>query len=300
MIRKLNSTTSSAIIYHLKSIFAEHGIPEELVTDNGPQYSSSEFATFCSQWGIKHTTSSPLYPQSNGFSERMVQTVKNLLKKADDAGEDPYIALLNYRTTPVDSKLQAPAKLLNQRDYRTQLPSSGRLQRQKTNDNDLLQLQRRQEIQRQQHGQKHSRELKDLVPGQPVAVYNPPSKTWVTAEVKDKLDEPRSYIAKTTNGSELRRNRIHLKPVQPRQTSPQIAPGDTAEPKKPPSTSSPFKTVQTRANTSTLSPSTTIQTCADTPTYRDTEADVKRTSSGRAVKPPSKLNLFVSRRPLRT
>ena len=57
----------------------------------------------------------------------MVQTVKNLLKKSE-AGEDPYIALLNYRTTPVDSKLQAPAKLLNQRDYRMLLPSSGCLQ----------------------------------------------------------------------------------------------------------------------------------------------------------------------------
>ena len=45
----------------------------------------------------------------------MIQTVKNLLKKAEGAGEDPYIALLNYRATPVYSKLQAPAKLLNQR-----------------------------------------------------------------------------------------------------------------------------------------------------------------------------------------
>ena len=118
VFRKLSTTTSSAIIHHLRSILAEHGIPEELVTDNGPQYSSHEFKKFCSEWGIKHTTSSPLYPQSNGFSERMVQTVKNLLKKSEETGEDPYIALLNYRTTSVDTKLQAPAKLLNQRDYR--------------------------------------------------------------------------------------------------------------------------------------------------------------------------------------
>ena len=162
VIRKLSTTTSSAIIHHLRSIFAEHGIPVELVTDNGPQYSSHEFKKFCSEWGITHTTSSPLYPQSNGFSERMVQTVKNLLKKSEEAGEDPYIALLNYRTTSVDSKLQAPAKLLNQRNYGTLLPSSGRLQRLKTNDDDLPYLQRRQESQRQQHGQRHRRELEDL------------------------------------------------------------------------------------------------------------------------------------------
>ena len=212
VIRKLNTTTSSAIITHLKSIFAEHGIPEELVTDNGPQYSSHEFSKFCSEWGIRHTTSSPLYPQSNGFSERMVQTVKNLLKKADNAGEDPYIALLNYRTTPVDNKLHAPARLLNQREYRTQLPSSGRIQRMKSNDDDLLQLQKRQEMQRQNYAQ-NRRELDGLSPGQLVAVYNPSSKTWTAAEVKEKLDEPRSYTVKTSNGSELRRNRIHIKPI---------------------------------------------------------------------------------------
>lgn len=83
--KKLNSTTSAAIINHLKSIFAEHGIPESLVTDNGPQYSSREFAAFCDHWGINHITSSPLYSKSNGFIEPMVQTVKNLLKKSDAA-----------------------------------------------------------------------------------------------------------------------------------------------------------------------------------------------------------------------
>ena len=48
----------------------------------------------------------------------MVQTVKNLLKKSDAAGQDPYLALLSYRTTPIDSNLPLPAKVLNQRDYR--------------------------------------------------------------------------------------------------------------------------------------------------------------------------------------
>ncbi|XP_020621537.1 uncharacterized protein K02A2.6-like [Orbicella faveolata] len=126
---KLNSTTSAAIINHLKSIYAEYGTPESLVTDNGPQYSSREFAAFCNHWGINHITSSPLYPKRNGFIERMVQTVKNLLKKSDAAGQDPYLALLSYRTTPIDRNLPSPAKVLSQRDYRTQLPCSGRLQR---------------------------------------------------------------------------------------------------------------------------------------------------------------------------
>ena len=109
ILRKLNPTTSAAIINHLKAIFAEHVIPESLVTDNGPQYSSPEFTAFCDHWGINHITSSPLYPKSNGFIERMVQTVKNLLKKSDAAGQDPYLALLSYQTTPIDSNLPSPA-----------------------------------------------------------------------------------------------------------------------------------------------------------------------------------------------
>jgi transposase InsO family protein len=83
IIRKLTSTTSHAIINHLKSIFAEHGIPEKLGTDNGPQYASREFEQFAVAYGFEHVTSSPSYPQSNGSSERMVQTVKDILKKCD-------------------------------------------------------------------------------------------------------------------------------------------------------------------------------------------------------------------------
>ena len=74
-IAKLTSTTSQAIISHLKSIFSRYGIPERLISDNGPQYSSAEFADFASQYGFDHITSSPHYPQANGEAERAVATV---------------------------------------------------------------------------------------------------------------------------------------------------------------------------------------------------------------------------------
>ena len=50
-------------------LFARHGIPQELVTDNGPQYSSREFSKFAENFGFIHTTSSPKFPQSNGEAE---------------------------------------------------------------------------------------------------------------------------------------------------------------------------------------------------------------------------------------
>ena len=60
-------------ISHLKAIFARHGIPETVISDNGPQYSSAEFSKFAQKWGFSHLTSSPKYPQSNGEAERTVQ-----------------------------------------------------------------------------------------------------------------------------------------------------------------------------------------------------------------------------------
>ena len=62
VIRRLTSTTSSAVINHLKSIFAEHGIPTQLMTDNGPQFSSVEFKHFLNVYGMEHVTSSPCTP----------------------------------------------------------------------------------------------------------------------------------------------------------------------------------------------------------------------------------------------
>ena len=85
---QVTSTTSASIISALKSIFARHGIPGILRSDNGPQYASVEFKSFASSYGFQHLTSSPRFPQSNGQAERSVQTVKNLLKKS----EDPYIS----------------------------------------------------------------------------------------------------------------------------------------------------------------------------------------------------------------
>ena len=91
------TTKSHEVIRALKAIFARHGIPEELRSDNGPQYASAEFTHFAKEWGFRHTTSSPRFPQSNGEAERAVETTKSLLKKE----KDPTKGLLAYRSTPL-------------------------------------------------------------------------------------------------------------------------------------------------------------------------------------------------------
>ena len=115
---KLKGTTSGRVIEALKAVFSRHGIPETVVSDNGPQYSSQEFTDFARQYDFCHLTSSPLYPQSNGQAERGVQTVKGLLKEVDD----PYMALLNYMTTPFPWCNLSPAELSIGRQLRFNLP----------------------------------------------------------------------------------------------------------------------------------------------------------------------------------
>ena len=80
-----------------------------------------------------------------------VQTVMNLLGKAEASGQDPYLALLTYHSTPIDNNLPSPAQLLNHRDYPTQLPISGRLQHSQALASHREQLQNRQNIQRKQY-----------------------------------------------------------------------------------------------------------------------------------------------------
>ena len=73
-------SNTNKVISLLKEMFSEHGIPKVLHSDNGPQYASAQFADFCISWGISHETSSPHYPQSNGFAKSCVKSVKHALQ----------------------------------------------------------------------------------------------------------------------------------------------------------------------------------------------------------------------------
>ena len=82
----------------MKSIFAGHRIPKEVISENGPEFSSREISSFAKQWDFTHITSSPRYPQLNGLVERTIQTVKKMLRKVADSGKDAYLAFLALRT----------------------------------------------------------------------------------------------------------------------------------------------------------------------------------------------------------
>ena len=76
-----SKTSWDSLQDRLIDLFASKGFPDKIVTDNGPPFNSQEFNSCLSKHGIKHTTSSPHYPQSNDFIERQTQTMKNMMFK---------------------------------------------------------------------------------------------------------------------------------------------------------------------------------------------------------------------------
>ena len=123
----LQSTTAKSVIRILKGHFARHGIPSSLISDNGPQFNSSEFSAFAEKWDFEHRTSSPGNPRANGMAESAVKTAKRLLKKAVDSGSDPYLAILDYRNTPSQGTETSPAQRLFGRRTRNLLPMTAKL-----------------------------------------------------------------------------------------------------------------------------------------------------------------------------
>ena len=92
---------AETVIQKLKVYMPRNGIRQLLITDNGPSYSCQAFADFARDWGFIHQTSSPFHPRSNGHSEVLVGLTKELLRKAKDSKQDPYLLFLEYLNIPL-------------------------------------------------------------------------------------------------------------------------------------------------------------------------------------------------------
>ena len=103
--------------------FSRFGVPDTLVTDNGPCFALSEFA----KWNFQHITLSPCYLQSNGKAENAICTVERLFTKCRATGVSEFQALLDWRNTPSEGMDTSPAQRLLGRRCKTLLPTSGTL-----------------------------------------------------------------------------------------------------------------------------------------------------------------------------
>ena len=122
----LRSTTSAAIIGCLRKIFAVHGLPEKVVTDNGANLASEEFENFLEIQGIQHRKVTPYWPQANAEVERFNKTIEKAIRTAHVEGKDwrrnMFTFLLNYRATPHAMTGASPALLHLGREIRTKVP----------------------------------------------------------------------------------------------------------------------------------------------------------------------------------
>ncbi|CAB4028930.1 uncharacterized protein K02A2.6-like, partial [Paramuricea clavata] len=128
----MQSTTTTVVISKLQRIFAGHGYPEEVITDNGPPFNAVEFTEYLAAHGVHHRRITPYWPQANGEAERFMKTVTKAIRTAHSEGKrwqsELDLFLLNYRSTPHSTTHISPAELLFNRSFRNKLPSFSSLQ----------------------------------------------------------------------------------------------------------------------------------------------------------------------------
>ena len=120
-----NAYVKQALTEQSRKLFTTHGLPELLVSDNGPQFTADEFWAFIRRNGIKHIGSAPYHAATNGIAECFVQTFKQapcaaLTEKKTISGKLPNF-LLAYRTTTHVLTGEAPVVLLMGRNLKARL-----------------------------------------------------------------------------------------------------------------------------------------------------------------------------------
>ena len=214
--------SSNVTIELLRPVFAQFGVPETVVSDNGSCFISDEFQQFLKSNVIKQITSAPYHPSTNGLAEKAVQIVKKGLKKTTTGSLKSRLAkiLLAYRTTPHSTTGNTPAKLLLGRNLRTRL--------------DLLKPNTAAHVESKQWNQKVSHDNSIPAPsftvGQPVLirVYGQNHK-WTHGSIL-KSTGPLCYVIKLPNGSTCRRYQDQLKSCREQVTAPAQNIPDTVPP----------------------------------------------------------------------
>ena len=202
-VHMTNSSTSSVTIEKMRSSFVTLGLPEQLVTDNGPSFTSEEFALLLQMNGIKHITTAPYDPGSNGLAERAVQMLKSGLKKIAEGSLANRLSrfLLNYRTTPHSTTGGTPSELMFGRQLRTRMdllkPDIGR------------RVRFRQDQQKQGHDA-HARPTEFVMGTRVYAKNFGRGSPWLPGVVQE-AKGPVSYTVELEDGRVVRRLVDHVR-----------------------------------------------------------------------------------------
>ena len=215
----LPDTLATTLVGKSSVQFARHGIPEVLLSDNGPQFISAEFSSFCKKYNIDHQTSSPYWPQGNGKAESAVKIAKSLLTKSPEFTSFQ-LALLDYRNTPPQGHTLSPAQRSLGRRTRQLLPApvSSLLPLSGTSELVHQEILARRQLAEAAYNKHHRVQspLPDLEVGDYVYAKPPPHRkgsAWSYGRIT-RLAGPRSCVIETSGG-EVRRNRAHVRMAAP-------------------------------------------------------------------------------------
>jgi len=232
------------LIQALCDVFIASGAADVLYTDNGPQFTAQAFQDFLQRWGVRHVTSSPHYPQSNGKAEAAVKSVKKLVRNSWNnqnqclEKEQWTRAMLQYRNTPT-SDGRSPAQILFGAPVQDILPAHRRTfdpQWQTTTETAEAVAEARQEAVKAYYNDR-AQSLPTLRVGQKVAVQDPTSKLWSRHGIICDTGSNRRYYVKMQNGNVLVRNRRH---IRLRYASPMATAVETPEQPLPPAAQPPL------------------------------------------------------------
>ena len=210
-VQVMSTTTVSATLDVLREWFCTHGIPEQIVTDNGSQFTADAFKVFTQRNGIRHIKSAPYHPASNGLAERFVQSLKQSLKASLNDGRSLTQRLIvpTHRTTAHATTGVPPCKLLMSRELRTRFS--------------LIQPDREKSVVDKQALQKsaHDRRTRsrDWIVGDRVMARNlRPGPDWVPSTIVEVLG-PVTYVVETESGQRWKRHADQLKDWLPSVTT---------------------------------------------------------------------------------
>ena len=202
----------------LRSLFARYGLPEQLVSDNGSQFTSKEFEQFARANGIRHIRSAPYHPASNGQVERFIRTMKRSLRASEKEGRSLHHKLaeflFTYRSTAHATTNVTPSELFLGRQLRTRF--------------DFLRKHPKEVVRTSQAEQKqtfdHRTKDRCFFPGSPVLVRDyRGEKKWISGMVLKKLG-PVTYLVDVGKGQVWKRHVDQLRHKDGKSQQPAAAP----------------------------------------------------------------------------
>ncbi|CAK1596248.1 unnamed protein product [Parnassius mnemosyne] len=220
----MKSISSQDTIKVLKKIFSRAGNPASITADNGRQFCSQEFKTFCTEQGITLFNTIPYWPQQNGEVERQNRDILKRLRisqcEKSDWKDDLLKYLMMYNSTPHPSTGKSPSELFYGRQFRDKLPFLTDLENsyddQEIRDRNI-ERKDKSKLNEDRKRRAVDRELeigdkvyvKNLIKeNKLVSEFNPTPHTVISSKGSD------INIKNDETGQEYRRNIVHLKKVE--------------------------------------------------------------------------------------